>query len=337
MENRANYTLVGGFVLGVMLVGLAFVVWLARFELKEDRTLYYIYFRGSVAGLAEGSTVRLRGVPVGTVSAIAIDAKNVELIEVTVAIKPGTPIKTDTVASLAAQGITGLAYVNLTGGSNAAPPLLPREGKRRATIPSVPSPLEKLFDEAPNVIANASAVAAQTAQLLSEENIARIGRILGHVETLSASLAAQRDQIAPLAGEARIAIETVQWLALDARDALGRLERELAGTLGDTRTLVRDTDRLVTGLQPAAGDVRQGAQNVARMTTELETALRGSGGPLRGFIDGGLYEFSQFVTEARQLVASLQRLSLQMERDPARFLFGDQTRGFEPSHQEQRP
>lgn len=337
MENRANYTLVGGFVLGVMLVGLAFVVWLARFELKEDRTLYYIYFRGSVAGLAEGSTVRLRGVPVGTVSAIAIDAKNVELIEVTVAIKPGTPIKTDTVASLAAQGITGLAYVNLTGGSNAAPPLLPREGKRRATIPSVPSPLEKLFDEAPNVIANASAVAAQTAQLLSEENIARIGRILGHVETLSASLAAQRDQIAPLAGEARIAIETVQWLALDARDALGRLERELVGTLGDTRTLVRDTDRLVTGLQPAAGDVRQGAQNVARMTTELETALRGSGGPLRGFIDGGLYEFSQFVTEARQLVASLQRLSLQMERDPARFLFGDQTRGFEPSRQEQRP
>jgi phospholipid/cholesterol/gamma-HCH transport system substrate-binding protein len=337
MENRANYTLVGGFVLGVMLVGLAFVVWLARFELKEDRTLYYIYFRGSVAGLAEGSTVRLRGVPVGTVSAIAIDAKNVELIEVTVAIKPGTPIKTDTIASLAAQGITGLAYINLMGGSNAAPPLVPREGKRRATIPSVPSPLEKLFDEAPNVIANASAVAAQTAQLLSEENIARISRILGHVETLSGSLAAQRDQIAPLAGEARVAIETVQWLALDARDALGRLERELAVTLGDTRTLVRDTDRLVTGLQPAAGDVRQGAQNVARMTTELETALRGSGGPLRGFIDGGLYEFSQFVTEARQLVASLQRLSLQMERDPARFLFGDQTRGFEPSHQEQRP
>jgi phospholipid/cholesterol/gamma-HCH transport system substrate-binding protein len=336
MENRANYTLVGGFVLGVMLIGLAFVVWLARFELKEDRTLYYIYFRGSVSGLAEGSTVRLRGVPVGTVSAIAIDAKNVELIEVTVAIKPGTPIKTDTVASLAAQGITGLAYINLLGGSNAAPPLLPREGKRRATIPSVPSPLEKLFEEAPNVIANASLVAAQTAQLLSEENIARIGRILGHVETLSAGLAAQRDQIAPLAGEARVAIETVQWLALDARDALGRLERELVGTLGDARTLVRDTDRLVTGLQPAAGDVRQGAQNVARMTTELEAALRGSGGPLRGFLDGGLYEFSQFVTEARQLVASLQRLSLQMERDPARFLFGDQTRGFEPSRQEQR-
>jgi phospholipid/cholesterol/gamma-HCH transport system substrate-binding protein len=336
MENRANYTLVGGFVLGVILVGLAFVVWLARFELKEEKTLYYIYFRGSVAGLAEGSTVRLRGVPVGTVSAIAIDAKNVELIEVTVAIKPGTPIKTDTVASLAAQGITGLAYINLMGGSNAAPPLLPREGKRRATIPSVPSPLDKLFEEAPNVIANASAVAAQAALLLNEDNIAKIGRILGHVETLAASLAAQRDQIGPLAGEARVAIETVQWLALDARDALGRLERELAGTLGDTRTLVRDADRLITGLQPATGDVRQSAQNVARMTAELEAALRGSGGPLRGFLDGGLYEFSQFVAEARQLVASIQRLSLQMERDPARFLFGDQTRGFEPSRQEQR-
>ena len=64
------------------------------------------------------------------------------------------------------------------------------------------------------------------------------------------------------------------------------------------------------------------------------TGLEARGGPLRGFADHGLHEFSQFVVEARQLVAALQRLSLQMERDPARFLFGDQTRGFDPSRRE---
>ena len=37
---------------------------------------------------------------------------------------------------------------------------------------------------------------------------------------------------------------------------------------------------------------------------------------------------------ARQLIAALQRLSQQLERDPARFLFGDQTRGFEPLRRE---
>ena len=334
MENRANYTLVGGFVLAVMLVGLAFVVWLARFELRDERTFYYIYFRGSVAGLSEGSTVRLRGVPVGTVAGIAIDAKNVELIEVTVAIKPGTPIRTDTVASLAAQGITGLAYVSLSGGSNAAPPLLPRDGKRRAVIPSVPSPLDKIFEEAPNMIATATAIAAQAAQLLSEENVARFGRILAHAETVTAAVAGQRSQIEPIFGEARVAIETMQWLALDARDAVGRLETGATGAIGDTRTLLRDANRLVAGLQPATGDLRQGIQGFARLSAELETLVQGSAGPMRGFVENGLYEFSQFVVEARQLISALQRLSLLMERDPARFLFGDQTRGFDPARKE---
>jgi hypothetical protein len=59
--------------------------------------------------------------------------------------------------------------------------------------------------------------------------------------------------------------------------------------------------------------------------------------PTRSFLEGGLYEFSQFVVEARQLVAALQRLSLLFERDPARFMFGDQSRGFDPARQAPAP
>ena len=46
-----------------------------------------------------------------------IDAENVELIEVTVALRAGTPVKTDSVASLQAQGITGLSFIQLSGGT----------------------------------------------------------------------------------------------------------------------------------------------------------------------------------------------------------------------------
>ena len=342
MENRASYTLVGAFVLAVILAGAAFAVWLARYELKEERTFYYIYFRGSVAGLSEGSAVRLRGVPVGTVTGIAIDQRNVELIEVTIALKAGTPVKTDTTATLASQGITGVAYVSLTGGSNAAPPLLPREGKRRATIPSVASPLEKLFEEAPNVIASTSLVAARAAALLSEDNIARIASILRSFDELATAVAERKSHIDPLVQDARAAAESARGaaeaarqLADDARATMARVEREATAAIGDTRVLLRDADRLVTGAQPLLGDLRQGAQGFARLATQAEALVRDARGPLRGFADQGLQEFSQFVVEARQLVAALQRLSLQMERDPARFLFGDQTRGFDPSRREQ--
>jgi phospholipid/cholesterol/gamma-HCH transport system substrate-binding protein len=341
MENRASYTLVGGFVLALLVVGAIFVSWLARFELADNRTYYYIYFRGSVAGLSEGSTVRLRGVPIGTVTRIEIDAKNIELIEVTIAVKSGTPIKTNTVAQLAAQGITGLAYISLSGGTTAAEILRPREGKRRATIPSIPSPLERLFEEAPNVIASANLVAERAATLLSEDNVNRITNILVQLESLVVTAADRRQDIEILFDDLRKTMasakgvaENADGLVKDARGSLLRLENETVGALADTRKLMRDADRLVVGAQPAISDLRQTAQNFAKMATQLEALARDTRTPVRNFADQGLYEFSQFVVEARQLVAALQRLSLQMERDPARFLFGDQTRGFEPSRRE---
>ncbi|MBL8699220.1 MAG: MCE family protein [Alphaproteobacteria bacterium] len=331
MENRASYLLVGTFVLALIACGVVFVAWLARFELRDARTYYYIYFRGSVAGLAEGSAVRLRGVPIGTVTHIEIDAKNIELIEVTIAVKPGTPIKTNTVATLAAQGITGLAYVNLSGGTSAAELLVPREGKRRATIPSVPSPLERLVEEAPNVIANANVVAERAVALLSEENVQNITKILAQVEALTSSLAGHGKDVGGLIEDARKAAASLDALLGESRGTLGRIEKDASGAFADTRTLLRDADRLVLGAQPAMNDLRQTAQNFAKMATQLEALARETRVPVRNFADQGLYEVSQFVVEARQLVANMQRLMLQLERDPARFLFGDQTKGFEPN------
>ena len=48
------------------------------------------------------------------------------------------------------------------------------------------------------------------------------------------------------------------------------------------------------------------------------------------FSSDGLYELSQFIRESRVLVANLTRLAAQIERDPARFFFGDTQRGFQP-------
>src|SRR5207302_891850 len=83
---------------------------------------------------------------VGTVTDIALDDQNIELIQVTVTIRPGTPIKTDTYAQLAIQSfVTGQAFIQLFGGTQAAEPLEPRPGRRRAVIPWRPSPLDRLF------------------------------------------------------------------------------------------------------------------------------------------------------------------------------------------------
>lgn len=322
METRASYFLVGLFVF-VLIAGLFFfVLWLSKAELRDERIYYYIYFRGSVTGLQVGSPVRLRGVPVGTVTDIAIDAANVELIEVTVGLKPGTPVKTDTVASLQLQGITGLSFVQLEGGTQAAPPLEPRPGKRRAVIPSAPSRFERLFEDVPQLVAQIHEVATRVTILLNDQNLSRIEKILVDAERFTGTLAEVSGDVAILSRDAAVTMRELRQMATTA-DALAGELREIAGRLGgDSQRVVKDIERVLA-------EVSTTARSFRRVAEQLDGTVGENRQPLRDFSTSGLYELSQFLVEARSLVASMQRLVAQIERDPARFLFGDQQKGFE--------
>ncbi len=138
METRASYILVGTFVLLLIAGAFAFVIWLSKVEFDQRPARYVVYFTGSVSGLQVGGPVRYRGVPVGSVTDIRIDPKNVERIEVTLEVATRTPIKQDTFASLGLQGIIGAAYVQLSGGTQKSPALVAKKGEPRPR--SRPSP-----------------------------------------------------------------------------------------------------------------------------------------------------------------------------------------------------
>ena len=56
METRANYVWVGAVTLGLLAMVAAFIIWIARLN-EADRKEYDIFFKQSVDGLANGSTV----------------------------------------------------------------------------------------------------------------------------------------------------------------------------------------------------------------------------------------------------------------------------------------
>lgn len=336
METRASYFLVGLFVLTIIAGAFAFVVWLARLE-KDDSVYYYIYFRGSVTGLSVGSAVRYRGVPVGNVTGIELDALNVELVEVTVALRPGTPIKTDTIASLQLQGITGLSFVQLTGGTREAPLLEPRPGKRRAVIASRPSAIEQVFDDAPELLARLLSAVDRINALLGPENQHRIAGVLENAVAFSGALAKAGGDIEALASDAagtlkelRVAAASLNTLARDFQ----ALSRELGGdakvVLGEAQGALADTRKVIGGAGAGVTDLRDAARSFEKMARGLETLVEESRRPVRDFANTGLYDLTQLIGEARGLVAALSRLAYQIERDPARFFFGDQQRGYQP-------
>ena len=116
METKVSYAQVGGFVviLGTLLV--AVILWLASggaFQKAYD--LYLAISEESVAGLNLNAPVKYNGVDVGRVRQIRLDPANPEQVNLLFAIERGTPIRQDTVAVLKTQGLTGIAYVELSG------------------------------------------------------------------------------------------------------------------------------------------------------------------------------------------------------------------------------
>src|SRR4029079_3824736 len=111
-------------VLGAALI--AGVLWLASggaWQQKYD--LYLAVSDESVAGLSLSAPVKYNGVDVGKVREIRLAQDNPERVILLFAIERGTPIKEDTEAVLKIQGLTGIAYVELSGGAR-EPPLLRR-------------------------------------------------------------------------------------------------------------------------------------------------------------------------------------------------------------------
>ena len=158
-----------------------FIFWLGSRQLSHHEEPYYTYFTGSVTGLASGSPVRYRGVPVGTVGEIEINPKNIEQIRVTLKMRPNTPIKTDTVASLETAGITGGSYVELSGGTQSSPVLTGKDDQI-PVINSENSSLQSVLADAPKLLGKLNQLADSANTVLSPDNVKAISDTFSHIQ-----------------------------------------------------------------------------------------------------------------------------------------------------------
>lgn len=123
METRANYILIGAFTLLSILGTLAFFIWLASVQVNKQYQSYGILFE-DVSGLDPSGDVSFNGISVGRVIGLRIAEEDPSKVFTTIEIEAATPIRSDTIAQLQSQGVTGVAYISLSGGTPAAPPLV---------------------------------------------------------------------------------------------------------------------------------------------------------------------------------------------------------------------
>ncbi|MCZ6511683.1 MAG: MlaD family protein [Alphaproteobacteria bacterium] len=315
METRANNLLVGSFVLLILVGTTVFFLWLAKFQFDVQFTRYDIHFPGSVSGLKVGSSVELNGILVGEVVGIRIDPDQVENVIVAIEVPAETPVREDTQASLQIAGLTGGVTILLAGGTQDAPPLAPKPGEKRAAIASQASTLERFLEDAPELLQSLQLLVSRASALLSDDNQAAFAESLRNVSALTGALAARTDDIETLFTSAAQTMANLR----DASDAL----KKTAGTIN--ATVARNEPEVASLI----GDLRKSATTMTRVSNEIEALIAENRAPLRDFTSEGLYELTNFLSEARTLIDVLNRVTTQVERDPARFIFGNQQKGYE--------
>ncbi|MCR2098856.1 MlaD family protein [Campylobacter upsaliensis] len=200
MENKASYFWVGIFIFGVFFASLIFMLWLGGYSEEESFEYYEIHTQESVAGLGLKAPVRLLGVEVGSVENISIYTKQNLEVNILIKVKKETPIKEDTFATLQLQGITGLKFIQLQGGSVNSKKLTSDDGYpviafRESFLATIDRQGERIF----SLIKTAD---DKSKKLLSDENLQNIEMLLKNLAQLSENLNANSKALSKNLNEA---------------------------------------------------------------------------------------------------------------------------------------
>lgn len=186
MENKAHALAAGTFVLVVAALLTALALWLTR-----DDTRYRIYELSSnenVSGLQPQASVRYKGVGVGKVTRIGFDPQTPSHILIEIAVSETTPVSPMTFAALGYQGVTGLAHISLDDAPTAFA-ALPQGPSGKPRLPLESSPLNKLAEQGPVIFAQVQQATERLNQLLSEDNLHQLQRMMRNIGDAAAQTA----------------------------------------------------------------------------------------------------------------------------------------------------
>lgn len=195
METKLNYTMIGIFVTVLTTVMIIIGIWLSASTNGKVHKHYVTYFKESVSGLNIDAPVKYYGVVVGTVNQIGLNPVNPQEVEVGLEIEEGTPITEATTAIIASQGLTGIAFVDLTPGPSGSPPLRAKNGEPYPVIRSAPSLFARL-DYMMNVLATRLSKLSETMQnILSPANQKAFSNTLSNLDIITTQWAKHGNQL----------------------------------------------------------------------------------------------------------------------------------------------
>jgi phospholipid/cholesterol/gamma-HCH transport system substrate-binding protein len=266
-----------------------------------------------VTGLSNGGLVQYNGIKVGEVTRLRLAPDDPRQVLARVRLDASAPVRQDTRAKLGLQGVTGLAFIQLSGGAPGSPPLLPTDAVPVPVIPSDESALSKLMTSGTDVVVSVNDLLLRMNEILSDDNVRRISETLEHVDEVSGSLADQRGDIG----------NAIRQLS-DATSQLKKTLVTLDTMANTTNTLVRDDARgVLKATQKALESVDKVAGSAGALVDDNRDAID-------RFTNQGLRQIGPTVLELRETLRSLKQLSDKLGASDSLLLGRDQPKEFQP-------
>jgi phospholipid/cholesterol/gamma-HCH transport system substrate-binding protein len=264
------------FVFGLIILGLLLEVG-EKWNPFEKNIPYKTYLT-SITGLKAGDPVRLAGVDVGKITKIEILA---DKIEIDFEVKPGTRVRSDTVAGLRLTNLLGGQFLGLSFGTPTAPLLPPGSvvtGKDVANIDIIVDNVSDLAKDFKALIVNLNKNQEEVLRKVSnilDDNRGNLRGAILNIKTITDKWDHGEGSLALLLNDKKLYSDASSAIASFSAVA-GKIDRG-EGTLGkliNDDLIFRDVSAVVADLKVGVKDLNAGMHNVNEITARVN---RGEG------------------------------------------------------------
>jgi phospholipid/cholesterol/gamma-HCH transport system substrate-binding protein len=310
METKANYVLIGAFVLLAAAAMMLFTLWIAGTPLNRDTSTYDVVFEGPVNGLTKGGEVRFNGIKVGEVDRLSLDRQDPNRVIARIIVDAQTPVRTDSIAQLDFLGITGVTFIQILAGTPDAPLLESEDFQPPPVIKTERTALDELFSGGQDLLTVTGKTINRVNDALSEENVARVSAILANVEMATDKIAREDGLI----DTAQSALTSLNNAAASIESASTAVDKAVQSVDSDIEQLVADAAAAMKNLGPVIEDARTAMAGINNTVAQINTDVTPTAGRT-------LEQLTATAGDLSGLMMRLQSVLGEIEQDPSRFVY----------------
>lgn len=310
-----------------VLLGVALIVvgalWLSEHRWQgEYRTLSARF--DQVGQLRAGNTVRMRGVDVGSVQSIDVDADGVTAV---LRIRSEVPLPEHPVISAQPVSLFGEWSASVEPAARHPDAAVDTAGLPEGTVPGVTaSDFAELSDHTSEIASNLENITNQLEVAFNEQTAQNLARAVENFERASDELVGllgrQRESFGSFAEDLEHSGRTLRRVSTDLDSTVSRLERATEG--GDLANIVDNARRTSESLERVSGRLEGTTGSAERAIQRADSALRHAQSVL-GRVDRGEGSLGQLTSDPRLYedltvtLTELQALLDDLKQNPGKY------------------